>query len=65
MLGHIGTVQANLVSDHMQRIVQSKSVTLDLAYYENSQFFDKLHRAQREAPYAPRPHRRRTEPGSA
>ena len=53
MLGHIGTVQANLVSDHMQRIVQSKSVTLDLAYYENSQFFDKLHRAQREAPTRP------------
>ena len=37
----------------MQRIVQSKSVTLDLAYYENSQFFDKLHRAQREAPTRP------------
>jgi ATP-binding cassette subfamily B protein len=53
VLGHIGTIQANLVSDHMQRIVQSKSVELDLAYYENSQFFDKLHRAQREAPTRP------------
>ena len=53
MLAHIATVQANLVSDHMQRIVQSKSVALDLAYYENSLFFDKLHRAQREAPARP------------
>jgi ATP-binding cassette subfamily B protein len=53
LLGHFSTVQANLVSDHMQRIVQSKSVELDLAYYENSQFFDKLHRAQREAPARP------------
>ena len=53
MLGHIAAVQANLVSDHMQRVVQSKSVALDLAYYENSQFFDKLHRAQREAPARP------------
>ena len=53
ILAHISTVQANLVSDHMLRIVQSKSVELDLAYYENSQFFDKLHRAQREAPARP------------
>jgi ATP-binding cassette subfamily B protein len=53
VLGHINTVQANLVSDQMQRIVQSKSIALDLAYYENSQFFDKLHRAQREAPARP------------
>ena len=53
ILAHISTVQANLVSDHMLRIVQSKSIELDLAYYENSQFFDKLHRAQREAPARP------------
>jgi ATP-binding cassette subfamily B protein len=53
LLGHFNTIQAQLVSDHMQRIVQSKSIELDLAYYENSQFFDKLHRAQREAPSRP------------
>ena len=53
VLAHVNTVQAYLVSDHMQRIVQSKSIELDLAYYENSQFFDKLHRAQREAPGRP------------
>ena len=53
LLGHVSTVQAHLVADHMQRIVQTKSIDLDLAYYENSQFFDKLHRAQREAPARP------------
>lgn len=53
LLGHLNAVQSQLVSDHMQRIVQAKSIDLDLAYYENSQFFDKLHRAQREAPTRP------------
>lgn len=52
-LAHANTVQGQLVADHMQRIVQSKSIELDLEYYENSQFFDNLHRAQREAPTRP------------
>lgn len=52
-LAHVGIVQGQLVADHMQRVVQNKSIDMDLAYYENSQFFDKLHRAQREAPARP------------
>lgn len=53
LLSHANTNQGQLVADHMQHIVQSKSIELDLEYYENSQFFDNLHRAQREAPGRP------------
>ena len=53
ILGHVSTMQAQVVADHMQHIVQAKSIEMDLAYYENSQYFDKLHRAQREAPARP------------
>lgn len=53
VLVHANTIQAHLVADHMQRVVQAKSIDMDLAYYENSQFYDKLHRAQREAPSRP------------
>lgn len=53
ILSHANTMQAHLVADHMQRVVQAKSIDMDLAYYENSQFYDKLHRAQREAPTRP------------
>jgi ATP-binding cassette subfamily B protein len=53
LIGHANTIQAHLVADHMQRVVQAKSIDLDLAYYENSQYYDKLHRAQREAPSRP------------
>lgn len=53
LLSHANAVQSHLVADHMQRIVQAKSIDMDLAYYENSKFFDKLHRAQREAPARP------------
>jgi ATP-binding cassette subfamily B protein len=53
LLGHASAMQAHLVADRMQSIVQAKSVEVDLEYYENAQFFDKLHRAQREAPSRP------------
>ncbi|MEZ5589957.1 MAG: ABC transporter ATP-binding protein [Gammaproteobacteria bacterium] len=53
MLGHTNIIQASLVADYMQRIVQEKSIAMDLAYYENAQYYDKLHRAQREAPSRP------------
>lgn len=53
LLGHISEVQAHLVADTMQNVVQTKSIDLDLAFYENPNSFDKLHRAQREAPARP------------
>lgn len=41
------------VSDHVHNILHSKSVAVDLQYYENSAYYDTLHMAQREAPYRP------------
>jgi ATP-binding cassette, subfamily B, bacterial len=53
LLGYANEVQTHLVADYMQRLVQAKSIDLDLVYYEHSQSYDKLHRAQREAPTRP------------
>lgn len=53
LMGYANEMQTHLVADYMQRLVQAKSIDMDLAYYEHSQFYDKLHRAQREAPSRP------------
>lgn len=53
LITHAKSVQAYLVADNMQRLVQKKSIELDLAFYEDSKTFDRLHRAQREAPSRP------------
>jgi len=49
----VGDAQAQLVTDHVSSIIHEKSVEVDLAYYENSQYYDTLHRAQQEASYRP------------
>ena len=49
----VNEVEAQCVSDRVQEIIQRKSIELDLAYYENAEYHDTLHRAQQEAPYRP------------
>jgi len=51
--GYANAALANRVTDTVQQLVQQKSVTLDMEYYENPLAYDKLHRAQREAPRRP------------
>lgn len=46
-------LQGIVVIDHMNDIIQEKAMQIDLEYYENSQYQDTLHRAQREASYRP------------
>ena len=46
--GILAEAQSLLVSDRMQNIIHSKSVEMDLEYYENSQYLDTLHRAQQD-----------------
>lgn len=41
--------QTQMVTDHVSDAVHSKSIQLDLEYYENPQYYDSLHRAQQEA----------------
>ncbi len=53
LAGVINEAQAQLVADHAQDLMHAKSSEVDLAYYENSRYYDTLHRAQQEAPYRP------------
>src|SRR5690349_22578590 len=49
----VGTVQAELLQDHITSLIHEKSVAVDLAFYEMSDYYDHLHRARREARYRP------------
>lgn len=49
----VRTVQAELLQDHITSLIQEKSVTADLAFYELSDYYDHLHRARAEARYRP------------
>jgi len=51
--GLIKESQTLKVTDHMYGILHSKSIEVDLEYYENPQYLDTLHRAQQEGPYRP------------
>ena len=46
-------VQAELLQDHITSLIHRKSVTVDLAFYELSDYYDHLHRARVEARYRP------------
>lgn len=51
--GYVKEAQSQLVTDKVQGIIHAKSVEADLEYYENSKYYDALHRAQQEAPFRP------------
>ncbi|MGD9851228.1 MAG: ABC transporter ATP-binding protein [Nitrospirales bacterium] len=46
-------IQSQIVTDHMHKLLHAKSIEVDLEYYENSDYYDTMHRAQEEAPYQP------------
>src|ERR1041385_2161447 len=49
----VRTVQAELLQDHITALIHEKSVTVDLAFYELTDYYDGLHRARTEARYRP------------
>jgi ATP-binding cassette subfamily B protein len=49
----VGEAQGQVVTDHISDLIHSQSIAVDLEYYENSKYYDVLHRAQQEAPYRP------------
>ena len=49
----VGEAQGQVVTDHVSDLIHSQSIAVDLEYYENSRYYDVLHRAQQEAPYRP------------
>jgi ATP-binding cassette subfamily B protein len=53
MAGLVNETQSQVVTNYMYDVLHTKALAVDLAYYENSQYYDTLHRAQQEAPYRP------------
>jgi ATP-binding cassette subfamily B protein len=51
--GLVREAQALQVTDNVYDLIHAKSLEVDLAYYENPQYFDTLYRAQQEGPYRP------------
>jgi ATP-binding cassette subfamily B protein len=53
-LGRLASVaQGQIVSDRIASLLHRKSAAVDLAYYENSDYHDTVHRAQREGAQRP------------
>ncbi|MCB0131446.1 MAG: ABC transporter ATP-binding protein, partial [Caldilineaceae bacterium] len=50
---YVRTVQAELVQDHISRLVQAQSIAVDLRFYDSPEYFDSLHRARYEATTRP------------
>jgi ATP-binding cassette subfamily B protein len=53
MTGWLRTAQSDLVQDHISNLIQKKSASVDLAFYESPEFYDHLHRARAEASQRP------------
>jgi len=49
----VSSAQALVITDYVRGLLHTKSVEVDLEYYENAQYYDALHLAQQEAPYRP------------
>lgn len=50
---YVRTIQADLMQEFISGEVHAKSAEVSLAFYEQPEFFDHLHRAQSEALYRP------------
>lgn len=49
----VTSLQSDLLSNHISVRLMEKANALDLSYFENAQFYDKLENARREAGYRP------------
>lgn len=49
----VRAAEAELVQDHVSQLIHAKSIEVDLAFYDLPDYFDQLHRAQRDASYRP------------
>lgn len=45
----VRTAQAELVQDHISNLIHTQATTLDMAHYENPDYYDRLHRARVDA----------------
>ena len=49
----VRTAQAGLIQDRISGLIHQKSVEADMAFYDNAEFYDHLHRARSEGPHRP------------
>ena len=49
----VSTLQTQRVTDYMEGILHDKSISVDLEYYENAEYYNMLQRAQKDAPNLP------------
>ena len=49
----VSEAQSMIVTDGVSDILHAQSLAVDLGYYEDTSYYDTLHRAQQEAPYRP------------
>src|ERR1035438_2262868 len=49
----VRTAQADLIQDHINKLIQRQSATIDLGFYDSAGYYDKLHQARNEAAYRP------------
>lgn len=49
VLGWVRTVQAELVQDHVSAMLHTKSIGLDMSFYETPEYYDRLERARSDA----------------
>jgi ATP-binding cassette, subfamily B, bacterial len=50
---YVSEGQSQELTDHIHEKLHAKSLEVDLEYYENSEYYDSLHLAQKEAPVRP------------
>jgi ATP-binding cassette subfamily B protein len=49
----VTTALGQVVSDHVHDIIHTKSIELDLGYYEDTEYYDQLDLVKEEAPFRP------------
>lgn len=49
----VSTLQSQKITDYMEGKLHDKSMSVDLEYYENAEYYDMLQRAQQDAPNLP------------
>lgn len=50
---HASEAQSLIVTDAVSDILHAKSIQVDLEFYEDAEYYNTMHRAQKEAPYRP------------
>ncbi len=53
VMSWVRAAQSEFVQDYITRLIHRQSVTVDLAFYEAPDYFDKLHRARYESSHRP------------